>query len=62
MFFQLAKALHYLGTIGIIHADLKPENIMLTEQDTRVKLIDFGISYHVSKATIGLEIQTMFYR
>ncbi|XP_059923437.1 homeodomain-interacting protein kinase 2-like [Gadus macrocephalus] len=59
---QLARALQYLGTIGIIHADLKPENIMLTEQDTRVKLIDFGISYHVSKATIGLEIQTMFYR
>ena len=62
MFFQLARALQYLGTIGIIHADLKPENIMLTEQDTRVKLIDFGISYHVSKAKIGLEIQTMFYR
>ncbi|CAL8269012.1 unnamed protein product [Arctogadus glacialis] len=59
---QLARALQYLGTIGIIHADLKPENIMLTEQDTRVKLIDFGISYHVSKAKIGLEIQTMFYR
>ena len=62
MVFQVATALHYLGTIGVIHADLKPENIMLTERDTRVKLIDFGISLHVSKAKIGSEIQTMCYR
>ncbi|CAL8314153.1 unnamed protein product [Lota lota] len=59
---QLATALDYLGTIGIIHADLKPENIMLTGQDTKVKLIDFGISCHVSQAKIGIDIQTLWYR
>ncbi|KGK89064.1 hypothetical protein DP73_10805 [Desulfosporosinus sp. HMP52] len=39
---QLISALRYAHEIGIIHRDLNPRNIMIT-QDMRVKLIDFGI-------------------
>ncbi|KAK0133809.1 Homeodomain-interacting protein kinase 2 [Merluccius polli] len=62
MYFQLATALDYLSTIGIIHADLKPENIMLTGQGMKVKLIDFGLSHHVSQVRIGMGLQTLWYR
>ncbi|KAK0143199.1 Homeodomain-interacting protein kinase 3 [Merluccius polli] len=44
---QLATALDHLGTIGIIHADLKSEN-MLTGQGMKVE--------------IGLDTQTLWYR
>ena len=44
---QVATALMKLKSLGLIHADLKPENIMLVDplrQPYRVKVIDFGSS------------------
>lgn len=40
---QLASAVGYLHQHGIVHLDLKPENIMLTRIDRSVKVIDLGL-------------------
>jgi serine/threonine protein kinase len=51
--------------LGLIHADLKPENIMLVEparQPYRVKVIDFGSASHVSKAVCNTYLQSRYYR
>ena len=50
---QLATTLQALKGIGLIHADIKLENIMLVnqqEQPLKVKLIDFGLAVPVSEA------------
>lgn len=40
---QLLEALSHLKKTGVIHCDLKPENIMFTGPDrTQVKIVDFG--------------------
>ncbi|CAM9580566.1 unnamed protein product, partial [Phaeothamnion confervicola] len=42
---DLAAGLAFLHSHGIVHADLKPENVMLSswdDRDARVKLVDFG--------------------
>ncbi len=42
---RLANALAYLTARGIVHRDVKPDNIMLAEGDvTRPILVDFGIA------------------
>jgi tRNA A-37 threonylcarbamoyl transferase component Bud32 len=47
---QVAEALHYIHSKGIVHCDIKTENILLTEvPDTKrrrlqVKLLDFGLA------------------
>ena len=61
MLFALSK----LKKLGLIHADLKPENIMLVDpvrQPYKVKVIDFGSASHVSKAVQSTYLQSRYYR
>lgn len=62
---QVLTALLKLKQLGLIHADLKPENIMLvnpSQQPYRVKVIDFGSASHVSKAVPSTYLQSRYYR
>lgn len=38
---DLVSAISYMHSVGVYHGDIKPQNIMITQQH-RVKLIDFG--------------------
>ncbi|KAM7371086.1 hypothetical protein PAMP_010582 [Pampus punctatissimus] len=63
--YQLTTALSHLKSIGIVHADLKPDNIMITDrrqQLLKVKLIDFGLARPLIEAKPGICIQTTWYR
>ncbi|XP_069479680.1 homeodomain-interacting protein kinase 3 isoform X2 [Ambystoma mexicanum] len=62
---QVATALKKLKSLGLIHADLKPENIMLVDpvrQPYRVKVIDFGSASHISKTVCSTYLQSRYYR
>ena len=48
---QIAKGLQHAHINGIIHRDIKPHNILITDDD-RVKIFDFGIAKHSESSTI----------
>lgn len=62
---QMLVALNALKGIGLAHADIKPDNIMLVNrqlQPFKLKLIDFGLAVPVSKMCLGIQIQALGYR
>ncbi|XP_059196235.1 homeodomain-interacting protein kinase 1-like [Centropristis striata] len=62
---QLATAFSGLKRIGVIHTDVKMNNIMIVDQKRqpfKVKLIDCGLSIFKHQAKTGKVCQTPFYR
>ena len=48
---QIGRGLQHAHLNGIIHRDIKPQNILITD-DGRVKIFDFGIAKHSESSTI----------
>ncbi|XP_041454176.1 casein kinase II subunit alpha-like [Lytechinus variegatus] len=46
--FELLKALDYSHSMGIMHRDVKPHNVMIDHENRRLRLIDWGLAefYH----------------
>lgn len=59
---QILSALAYLRSHGVVHCDLKPENVLLCSKDrSAVKLIDFGSSCWSGEKGLTY-VQSRFYR
>ncbi|XP_018550397.1 homeodomain-interacting protein kinase 1 [Lates calcarifer] len=62
---QLLTAFDALKGIGVVHSDLKPDNVMLVNHSStpfKVKLIDFGVAFKTTEKTQGMTIQAVPYR
>jgi serine/threonine-protein kinase len=46
---QLASALHYAHSRGVVHRDIKPSNIMCLKDGRTIKVADFGIAHVESR-------------
>ncbi|XP_051990179.1 serine/threonine-protein kinase PRP4 homolog isoform X2 [Xyrauchen texanus] len=59
---QLFLALKLLRRCNILHADIKPDNILVNESKTILKLCDFGSASHVTENEITPYLASRFYR
>uniref|UniRef100_A0A7N6BM72 Serine/threonine-protein kinase PRP4 homolog n=1 Tax=Anabas testudineus TaxID=64144 RepID=A0A7N6BM72_ANATE len=59
---QLFLALKLLKRCNILHADIKPDNILVNESKTILKLCDFGSASHIADNDITPYLVSRFYR
>lgn len=59
--FQAALGLAYVHSFGVIHRDVKPENLLIDKKTASVKLIDFGLAINESGVSTDY-IATRWYR
>lgn len=59
---QLLLALKLLKKCGILHADIKPDNILVTENNLVLKLCDFGSASPITDNEITPYLVSRFYR
>mmetsp|Transcript_20613 Transcript_20613/g.50844 ORF Transcript_20613/g.50844 Transcript_20613/m.50844 type:complete len:392 (-) Transcript_20613:680-1855(-) len=59
---QILHALHLLGRLKIVHADLKPDNILVNKEKTSVKVCDFGSAAKIEECDPTPYLVSRFYR
>lgn len=59
---QLFLALKLLKRANILHADIKPDNILVSESKLVLKLCDFGSASHAHENEIAPYLVSRFYR
>ena len=59
---QMLLALKVMKKSSIIHADIKPDNILVNESKMTLKLADFGSASHVAENEITPYLVSRFYR
>merc|ERR1711892_1420067 len=59
---QMLLALKIIKKANIVHADIKPDNILVNESKLLLKLADFGSASHVAENEITPYLVSRFYR
>lgn len=59
---KMMKALHLMKRTSIIHADIKPDNILVSDDRAEVVMADFGTAMEVQEVELTNQMVSRYYR
>lgn len=61
--YKIVKAIEYAHSLGIMHRDVKPQNIMIDHPNKRLSVIDWGLAdYYVPGTAYQVRVATRHYK
>jgi len=61
--YQIMRALEYSHSHGIMHRDLKPQNIVYDREHSKVRLIDWGLAeFYRPKQRYNIHVASRYYK
>lgn len=58
---QLLLALHHFRECGVLHADIKPDNILINDRNNAVKVRHPAFQVYITEITISYTIATLIF-
>ena len=60
---KLLEGLHYCHTSGIIHRDVKPQNVLINREKKELKIIDWGLAdFYLPKKDYNVRVASRYYK
>jgi casein kinase II subunit alpha len=61
--YEIARSLDYCHSMGIMHRDIKPQNIMIDHTQRKVRIIDWGLAeYFHPKQEYNVRVASRYYK
>lgn len=62
-FLEILKALDYMNSMGIMHRDIKPHNIVIDHDKKQLKIIDFGLAeFYVPDQEYNVRVASRYFK
>ena len=61
--YQILKGLHYCHSLGIIHRDIKPQNVVIDHDNKKLRIIDWGLAeFYLPEKDYNVRVSSRYFK